>query len=151
MLRSLGMTGFCRVCVPVVDADTQGYGINRYQCSAYAYNARAVLSLVICAATTSWISGTTDPAPCQVKRQECPISKTPTTQRRSAPCTKTTAIASPSLLTLTPKAHSVRAQIFEEHGSDLDEFIGLATVKEALNSRVILAWLVLIMRFMTGT
>jgi hypothetical protein len=35
----------------------------------------------------------------------------------------------------------VRAQIFEEHGSDLDEFIGLATVKEALNGRVILAWL----------
>lgn len=38
-------------------------------------------------------------------------------------------------------SHSVRAQIFEEHGSDLDEFIGLATVKEALNGRVILAWL----------
>ena len=38
-------------------------------------------------------------------------------------------------------SHSVRAQIFEEHGSDLDEFIGLATVQEALNGRVILAWL----------
>ena len=38
-------------------------------------------------------------------------------------------------------SHSVRAQIFEEHGSDLDEFIGLATVREALNGRVILAWL----------
>ena len=38
-------------------------------------------------------------------------------------------------------SHSVRAQIFEEHGSNLDEFIGLATVREALNGRVILAWL----------
>tara|TARA_R100001509_G_scaffold128406_1_gene81803 strand:+ start:721 stop:990 length:270 start_codon:yes stop_codon:yes gene_type:complete len=38
-------------------------------------------------------------------------------------------------------SHSVRDQIFKEHGSDLDEFIGLATVQEALNGRVILAWL----------
>lgn len=38
-------------------------------------------------------------------------------------------------------SHSVRAQIFKEHGSDLDEFIGLATVSEGLNGKVILAWL----------
>ena len=36
---------------------------------------------------------------------------------------------------------SVRAQIFKEHGSDLDEFIGLATVSEGLNGRKILQWL----------
>ena len=38
-------------------------------------------------------------------------------------------------------SHSVRAQIFEEHGSDLDEFIGLATVSEGLNGRAILGYL----------
>ena len=38
-------------------------------------------------------------------------------------------------------SHSVRAQVFEEHRADLDEFIGLATVEEGLNGRVILAWL----------
>ena len=38
-------------------------------------------------------------------------------------------------------SHSVRAQIFEEHGSDLDEFIGLATVSEGFNGRKILQWL----------
>lgn len=38
-------------------------------------------------------------------------------------------------------SHSVRAQIFKEHGADLDEFIGLATVSEGLNGRTILAWL----------
>ena len=38
-------------------------------------------------------------------------------------------------------SESIRAQIFEEHGSDLDEFIGLATVSEGLNGRKILQWL----------
>ena len=38
-------------------------------------------------------------------------------------------------------SESIRAQIFKEHGSDLDEFIGLATVSEGLNGRKILQWL----------
>ena len=38
-------------------------------------------------------------------------------------------------------SEAVRKQIFKEHGSDLDEFIGLTKVSERLNGHMILHWL----------